>query len=552
MTDKVLAQFPSVMQRIRTARSRGVVIPPPDYDADDSDDEYEEDTDFSSEGIDQEKQQQKKAVDHEPKCTSVGDEKNTDNCNTGQQLSNFQSSSESIGEVYECDVEEHETSNQQKDDASLVQSFSPENAAVNKSTSGGELNGVSYPPCVIPLYQRRSSFPQLAKKFKGLPQAFSMPSLVTEPPKSPVLQQKLASEVKRVTSAPTEKTVTAEEDKGVTLSLLNAMTYQLKVMAGRCSPTDFLPTQTQMTAAIQPQGMLRRRRELNKSQLRGSFVSQYAYSPLKMIIGDLLVLHHDTLPTEICPTLNRSPSFVAECNGHNDDGPLSGRSSPKLDIPRRHYCSRLIHQHPLDKHIHRMKKPIRRFRDVYKSDSSSDEDDSGSCPIVEVYTPDQLATKFGHAVDDISLTKGKQNSYVQLYAKKISHKKVPAPSLKPVSYLEMYIKRATAKNSLPATTPCSLNRGIQFSKKTVLPPIGAAPKQQQQKVDFVPKPPPGKPPTSGQFAGLKKFRIKQLQNKRPQEKSNLAPAPLAINATDKHKEHALKVKMVVFKNVYCK
>ncbi|XP_065918039.1 uncharacterized protein [Dysidea avara] len=569
MTEKVLAQFPSVLQRIRTARSRGAVIPPPDYDAEDSDDEYEEDTDSSSEESDRDKQQQEHSA--EPSSIKCISETDTDNLhNVNQQRSSSQSSSESIEEVYEPNADKHEISSQQKSDAASVQRCSTENTVVCKSISGGELNGITYPPCVIPRYQRRSSFPQLATKFKGLPQAFSMPSLINEPPKSPVSKHKHDSEVQQhATSASPAITVTAEEEKEATLSLLHAMTYQLKVMAGRCSPSDYLPTQTELSAAMQPQGMLKRRREQTKSQLRNNLASRYAFTPLKMIVGELLVLHHDVMPTEICPTLNRSPSFVGEYNGNDDDGLLSGRSSPKLDIPRRRYCGRMIHQHPLAKYIYRMKKPIRRFRDVYKkapSTDCSDEDDGGSCPAVEVFTPDQLAAKFGHNVrikeDDASLTKKeketempKQNSYVQLYAKKASHEKTvkqSVPFLKPTSYLEMYKKRATAKSSSLTTTPYkgSLNRGIQFSKKSVLPPIGVAPEQHQQQVGFVPKPPLDKPATSGQFASLRKFRVKQLQNKRPQETSKVAPAPLTVDTTGKRKEHAQKMEKMKRKQEY--
>jgi len=545
VTEKVLAQFPSVIQRIRTARSRGAVIPPPDYDAEDSDDEYEEDSDSLSE-------------DQKPnsiKCSSDESQKDTDSHIIDQQPSSSYSSSSE-----QSDVEEHEISSQQKNE---VASSPTENTVVFKPISGGELNGVIYPPCVMPRYQRRSSFPQLATKFKGLPQAFSMPSLVNESPKSSVSNHKTDTQVQQLaTSALPVITITAEEDKEATLSLLNAMSYQLKAMAGKCLPSDFLPMQAELSAALQPRGVLKRRREQTKSQLRNSLASRYAFTPLKMIIGELLLLHYDTMPTEISPMLNRSPSFVGDCIG-SVDGLLSGRSSPKLGIPRRRYCGRMIHQHPLAKYIYRMKKPIRRFRDVYSespSSDNSDEDDGGSSPIVEVYTPDQLAAKFGHNLktedgDHESLTKKekegempKQNSYVQQYAKKMSYEKVvkqSVPFSKPSSYLEMYQKRTTSKESPLTNAPHkeSLNRGIQFSKKSVLPPIGVSSEQQQQ-FNFVPKPPLENPPTSGQFATLRKFRVKQLQNRSPQVTAKVVPAPLTIDTTNKQKEHAQKVNTI--------
>ena len=36
----------------------------------------------------------------------------------------------------------------------------------------------------------------------------------------------------------------------------------------------------------------------------------YTFSPLKLIVDKLLMLHNDGYPTEICPGLNRSPSYI--------------------------------------------------------------------------------------------------------------------------------------------------------------------------------------------------------------------------------------------------
>ena len=72
----------------------------------------------------------------------------------------------------------------------------------------------------------------------------------------------------------------------------------------------------------------------------------YSYSPLKLIADKLLMLHNDVSPSEICPAITRSPSFIGLSS--NDDGLLSGRHSPKLDIPHIHYCGHKIQQpHPL-------------------------------------------------------------------------------------------------------------------------------------------------------------------------------------------------------------
>jgi len=54
------------------------------------------------------------------------------------------------------------------------------------------------------------------------------------------------------------------------------------------------------------------------------------------------MMHYDVYPNEICPTVNRSPSFIGINN--KDDGLLSGRHSPKLDIPRLRHCGHMIQQ----------------------------------------------------------------------------------------------------------------------------------------------------------------------------------------------------------------
>lgn len=83
--------------------------------------------------------------------------------------------------------------------------------------------------------------------------------------------------------------------------------------------------------------------------------SQYAFSPLKLIVDKLIMMHYDVYPNEICPAVNRSPSFIGINN--KDDGLLSGRHSPKLDIPCLHHCGHMIQQqlHPLAKYSYKFK-----------------------------------------------------------------------------------------------------------------------------------------------------------------------------------------------------
>ena len=51
-------------------------------------------------------------------------------------------------------------------------------------------------------------------------------------------------------------------------------------------------------------------------------IPQYAFSPLKLIVDKLIMMHYDVYPNETCPTINRSPSFIGINN--KDDGLLSG------------------------------------------------------------------------------------------------------------------------------------------------------------------------------------------------------------------------------------
>ena len=55
------------------------------------------------------------------------------------------------------------------------------------------------------------------------------------------------------------------------------------------------------------------------------------------------MLHNDGYPTEICPGLNRSPSYIGLYD--KIDGLVSRQHSPKLDIPLQYYSGHKTQQH---------------------------------------------------------------------------------------------------------------------------------------------------------------------------------------------------------------
>ena len=69
----------------------------------------------------------------------------------------------------------------------------------------------------------------------------------------------------------------------------------------------------------------------------------YTFSPLKLIVDKLLMLHNDGYPNKICPGLNRSPSLIGL--GDKIDGLVSRQHSPKLDIPLQYYSGHKTQQH---------------------------------------------------------------------------------------------------------------------------------------------------------------------------------------------------------------
>ena len=195
------------------------------------------------------------------------------------------------------------------------------------------------------------------------------------------------------------------------------------------------------------------------SQFIQKITSQHALTPLKMMANDLFTVHYDVYPTETFPGLNRSPSFIGAKD--ENEGLMSGRSSPKLDIPCRRYCGRMIHQHPLVKHCYRMND--RRLAHLIKKQISSSSSSSS-------YGYDN-----DNDGDDDEKTGG--------------------------SYLEIYKKK------------------LVFSKKKVLPPIGCKSSEDEQPaLVLMPTPPSQPPPTIGQAAALRSTRKARIQHRQQKNK----------------------------------
>jgi len=331
-----------------------------------------------------------------------------------------------------------------------------------------------YPPCVIPRYQRRSTFPLFGAAVitPFCRQTSSMPSLTETPRPTP-------------------------------------------------TPTVDKQIPTAVSAGVQPNiiGQRKSKKEIT-SQLLREMTSRYALTPLKLIANELLMLHYDVYPTEICPNLNRSPSFIGIKN--KDDGLLSGRCSPKLDIPRRRYCGLMIHQHPLarysykmnDRHLaHLIKKQVSSSSSSssdYYYDNDDEKDEQQKKPVVT--TPVRSAGQSIQAEKDTTMTKEqenikqvpKENSYLELFAKKVANKKIPRrplPFTKPSGYLEIYKKK------------------VGFSKKKILPPIGTKPAEDKQPtLVLMPTPPSTSPPTSGQAAAMRSARKVRMENQQQKNK----------------------------------
>ena len=334
---------------------------------------------------------------------------------------------------------------------------------------GGTFNGKVFPPCVIPQYQRRSSFPLFVGQavISPLVKTYSMPSLT--------------------------ETSTIEKQIPVAVS-----------------------------AGLPPKviGLRKKKKEISSSQLIQKMASHYSLTPLKMIANDLITLHYDVYPTEIFPGLNRSPSFIGVKDKNN--GLMSGRSTPKLDIPRRRYCGRMIHQHPLVKFCYRMND--RRLAHLIKKQVSSSSSSSSSYgydygdvtddnnelqkePIVDESAGGGVQKK-----EDAPSTKEQENiktipketSYLEMFTKKLGRSKPvkkPLPFMKPSGYLEIYKKK------------------VSFSKKKVLPPIACKPPEDKQPaLVLMPTPPSQSSPSSGQAAAMRSARKVRMEHQQQKNK----------------------------------
>ena len=290
-----------------------------------------------------------------------------------------------------------------------------------------------------------------------------------------------------------------------------------------------------VSAGLQPEliSQRRKKREPKRSQLLiQKMTSQYALTPLKMIANELVTLHYDVHPTEISPGLNRSPSFT----GKEDKGYelMSGRSSPKLDIPRRRYCGLMIKQHPLVRYCYRMTdrrlaRLIKRQLSSSSSSSSSygpgDYDDVNSDPD-DVYDPKDKpvavkATKAAKLTERSKQVKEatssakqqknvkpipKEKSYLNMFNEKLGKPKPvkkPVPFSKPSGYLEIYKKK------------------VSFSKKPILPPIGSKPTEDNKpSLILMPTPPSQSRPASSQAASLRSMRKARMEKSQQQAKAS--------------------------------
>ena len=277
-----------------------------------------------------------------------------------------------------------------------------------------------------------------------------------------------------------------------------------------------------VSAGLPPEviGLRKKKKELSSSQLIQKMASHYSLTPLKMIANDLITLHYDVYPTEIFPGLNRSPSFIGVKD--KNSGLMTGRSTPKLDIPRRRYCGRMIHQHPLVKFCYRMND--RRLAHLIKKQISSSSSSSSSYGYdygddtddhneqQKEPMPDKCSGGGMQKKEDTPLTKGqediktlsKEKSYLEMFAKKLGQNKPvkkPLPFMKPSGYLEIYKKK------------------VSFSKKKVLPPIGCKPPEDKQPaLVLMPTPPSQSPPTSGQAAAMRSARKVRMEHQQQKNK----------------------------------
>lgn len=358
----------------------------------------------------------------------------------------------------------------------------PVSGVTKRPVTGGTFDGKVYPPCVLPRYQRRSTFPLFgAAVITPLTKAVSMPSMT----ESSTIDKQLPTAV----SAGLQPKVISERKRG---------------------------------------------REPSSSQLLlRKLISQYAMTPLKLIANELITVHYDVYPTELSPNLNRKPSFTGATD--EDGGLMSGRCSPKLDIPRRRYCGRMIKQHPLVRFCYRMND--RRLahlikKQVSSSSSSSsssfgppchddddhhydsDDDFNGFDEQQKVKKTSKAAKRGVKVKKEEETTTAKQwervkpipkeNSYLEMFTKKLAKSKPakkPLPFSKPSGYLEIYKKK------------------FSFSKKKVLPPIdNKQAEDKQPTLVLMPTPPSRPPPVSGTAAAMRSARKIRMEHQQQKNK----------------------------------
>jgi len=354
------------MKRICSARGRSVVDLPAKFDdtrdEEDSDIEYEED--YEDESDDSLSETEGKEEDRQSRAvSSADDDQPSSPVITGQKHSS--QSLECADEEYQSALEENETNSPQEEAPSPV-GCSSSNMAACMSAAGGAVKRK------IPLYWRKSVFP-LFSPIVDLPNTCSL--------------QQLSREIPVHTADPLTESTNSEEKQ----TTLNEMQ---KVLASSNAPSDDDPD-------VQPKTSSKK----DEVNLYYNMICRLEYTPLKPIADNLILLHTDLLPTEVCPTLNRSPSFIGVHN--QDDGLLSGRSSPKLDIPHYRYHGHKICQHPLAKYTLKMKK-----QDPTISKSSS-EDGKRIVAVQDVIKQAQTTEhqQVREQVESISSVSGEEEKY---------------------------------------------------------------------------------------------------------------------------------------------
>ena len=336
--------FSSAVKRICSAHGRGIVNTSSKHDDscdDDGDsvDEYEEDyesDDSSSENEGEDENQQSRAA------SSADDNWLSSPADAVQQLSSpFPGCVDD--ECQSVAFEENEIDNPWEEAPPSVGSSFSANMTASPSAAGESVKKK------VPLHRRKSVFPFFSP-------TLNMPSTCS--------LQKLSRETPVHTAAPPTESAedsTSDKDKE---AALDEVREQLKVITSAASNDK--PT-TNDESNEQKQTVKK-----SEAQIYYEMICRLDYTPLKPIADELVLLHADLDLTEVCPTLNRRPSFIGVHN--KDDGLLSGRSSPKLDIPLDRYRSHVIKQHPLAMYSQKMENPV---IEQHNAQCSGDDDKGG-------------------------------------------------------------------------------------------------------------------------------------------------------------------------------